>query len=265
MPEISEAYNIAKKIKKIRIRKINIINSKMIKNDISWIENSDIEDIFNYGKVVIFKISKKNISKYLVSQLGMTGSWFNDYSRRDNKHNQLELIQDKKNKIIYSDIRKFGNIKIYDSIDDIIKTKKWSINLEKVTTNTLFQHINKIKSNKTIKELILDQKKFPGIGNYLASEILFKAKINPKKFFSDIDQVKRKDLSKAIIHLISITKKYGGFSFYGGYVLPDGSLGLYKNHALIYRKERCPLCNNPVKKIYIKGRATFFCKQCQGK
>lgn len=263
MPEIAEASNISKKLSKIKINEINILNDKIIKNDISWIKNSQIKDIFNYGKAIVFKIVKHKEEKYLLSQLGMTGSWFNNYSRRNDKHTQLELIESNNKKIIYSDIRKFGNLRLYNSLDEIIKDRKWSINLEKESKKKILKHFLSLKSEKVIKDFLLDQRYFTGIGNYLASEILFHAKINPYKSWNRLSDTEIMTLIDSIKYIISQTKRYGGFSFYGGYILPDGTLGNYKDHALIYRKKYCLNCNNDIIKEYINNRATYYCKKCQ--
>lgn len=263
MPEIAEAYNISKKLNRIKINKVRVLNSKILKNDISWIKDSEIKEIFNHGKIIIFKLSKNNKNKFLVSQLGMTGSWFNDYSRRDKKHNQLVLEEDKDNKLIYSDIRKFGNLKLYNNLDEVIKDKKYKLNLEKDNIVKIKKILENLNSDKKIKDLLLNQSYFTGIGNYLASEILFHSKINPHEKWNSIKNKKLDSLIKSIKYLIKVTKKYGGFSFYGGYILPDGSLGLYKEKALVYRKEKCPDCSKELIKEYINNRATYYCKNCQ--
>lgn len=261
MPELAEAHNISKKINKIKIEHIEIINSSILKNDISWIKGGYIENIENYGKTIIFTIVKSKIKKYLVSQLGMTGSWFNNHSYRNEKHNQIIFSNKKNKKIIYSDIRKFGNLKLYENYQDILKEKKWKVNLETISEKNLIHYLKGIKSNKNIKDFLLNQVYFPGIGNYLASEILFYSKINP---FINWNKLKDHiELAKAIKYLIRKTKKHGGFSFYGGYILPDGSEGNYREVALVYRKEDCPICLSKINKNYINNRATYFCKKCQ--
>ena len=264
MPEISEAFNIAKKLPKDDIIIDQIFNQKIKFKNYQNLSGYKIIKIFNYGKSIIFELTKNEDKIYLLSQLGMTGSWFINNSPRDEKHSHFILVL-KKTKLIYSDPRTFGSLGLYSSINEIVKTKKWGLNLSELSATQIFNLIKNYNHHKKIKSFLLDQKYFCGIGNYLASEILFHAKINPYKRFDLLNINQLKQLAKSIFYVIKKTKKHGGYSFYSGYILPDNSLGNYKDYVLIYKKEKCIECNHLIKKEYIEQRATYYCPYCQKK
>lgn len=264
MPEIAEAFNISNKLPANEII-VNIkFNNKVRFNNYQKLSGYKIIKIFNYGKAIVFELIKNENKLYLLSQLGMTGSWFINSSPRDSKHSHFSLILKDKT-LIYSDPRTFGSLGLYSSVEEIVKIKKWSQNFSILKSSQIFKLIKNYNSQQNIKSFLLNQKYFCGIGNYLASEILFHAKINPYIKFNDLNESQLKQLSQSIFYIINRTKKYGGYSFYGGYILPDQSLGNYKNYVLIYKKDICSICNSKIEKVYIEQRATYFCPNCQKK
>tara|TARA_B110001450_G_scaffold35904_1_gene31592 strand:+ start:429 stop:1235 length:807 start_codon:yes stop_codon:yes gene_type:complete len=131
-------------------------------------------EIFCIGKTSFIKIDD---DKYFSFHLGMTGNW----SKKEEKHSHLKLKTNINNVVYFNDIRRFGNIKILNNID--IKTKyhkdgdflNFNTSPEKYT-NFLMKNIN---SNIEVCKILLNQKYFCGVGNYLKSEILYHAKIHP--------------------------------------------------------------------------------------
>ncbi len=58
------------------------------------------------------------------------------------------------------------------------------------------------KRKKAIKSVLLDQNLFAGIGNWLADEILFQARLSPHRKASDLDTAKVKALHKATLEVV---------------------------------------------------------------
>ena len=54
--------------------------------------------------------------------------------------------------------------------------------------------LNKISSNLEICKILLNQKYFPGVGNYLKSEILFALKIHPNRKWNTIKKANHKNI-----------------------------------------------------------------------
>jgi formamidopyrimidine-DNA glycosylase len=284
MPEIGECYTIANQIPSIEKVENLEKSSKFFKyinlnkncKTIFSAQKLIINKPFAYGKSIWFPIEVDNQKGFLVSQLGMTGSWFLDNCGRPNKNDHLTFFY-KNHKLRYSDPRMFGKMQCFlveegknieDLKKEIIKKYKWGIDPFIASIEDLTSQLKRWqKSSKNIKTLMLDQNIVFGIGNYLASEILFASKISPYKLGKQLTQSDLKVLAKNIKKIVEIAIKTGGFSFAAGYYHPDGSVGQMAKHIKVYEKlgQSCPECSANIKKDFINGRATYFCQKCQKK
>ena len=275
MPEIAECITIEKKLyrntKIVNIKRSKKFNQYLNKENsvrLSILKGAVVEDRFTFGKSIIWKIKKGKNSYFLINQLGMSGSWFNKKDFVKNKKNiHLTLIGDK-HTIYYHDPRMFGNFLLIETnnFNEVIKKYKWGIDPNKSTILDIQKTILNIKNKDTcIKKIFLNPKFIYGIGNYLASEILFLSKIHPITKLKNLSEAEIKILSQNIKLIIKRSIKKSGFSFANGYFLPDGSLGKYKEVALVYGKKNCPTCMNEIHNIYIDSRITYICNKCQKK
>lgn len=237
----------------------------------SIIKDATLIKTIAYGKSVLFLFEKEGKKQILVSQLGMTGSWFLNDVCKERGHFHLILEFDDI-KIKYSDPRMFGKMKIYSGSDfeeikkQIIKDYKWGIDPLKSDIDEIYDQIIKLKkSGKDIKSKLLEQNLIFGIGNYLASEILFDTLITPTRKCNEISFDEYKTLASSIKKICGLALANKGFSFAGGYIMPDGSMGGLSTFIKVYQKEseKCPICSKKIKKSFINGRATYFCSNCQ--
>jgi DNA-formamidopyrimidine glycosylase len=276
MPEIGECYSISESIPIIgKVKKV-FISDKAKKYILkgaddfkSVLEGCEMLNPFSYGKSVLFPLILKNKKAILCSQLGMTGSWFlnNNYAERGSDH---LIIESDSIKLRYSDPRMFGKMRLYfgDDFSEILKSiiidKKWGIDPIQASVKEIQSQLLKLKKNKvSIKVKLLEQNLIFGIGNYLASEVLFDSKISPLRKCSSLSEEEYLELSKSIKKICLLTKKKKGFSFAGGYILPDGSLGNMKDFIQIYGKTKCLKCSAKVTSKFLNQRVTYFCKKCQ--
>lgn len=275
MPEIGECYSISEvlpegnKVKDIKFtdKALKFIIKGVL--NLSILKNTKMLKPFSYGKSVLIPLESNSNKYILCSQLGMTGSWFmNDaYKERGSDH---VLIKTENYLLRYSDPRMFGKIKIYEGNDfeeilsNIIKEKKWGIDPIKAEIKEIQSQLLKLQTKKVnIKSKLLEQNLIFGIGNYLASEVLFDSKISPLRKCSDISVSEYLTLAKSIKKICTLAKNKKGYSFAGGYILPDGSYGNMKDYIKMYGKEECCKCSGKVTVKYINTRVTYFCKNCQ--
>lgn len=120
---------------------------------------------FTIGKRTYIPLKDKHFYQY---HLGMTGYW----STKLTKHSHFKLSS-KNIELYFCDARKFGKHHItlgsslnwYNALYDPLRSE-YDINLH-------YEHLTKsIGKRKNICNILLDQNLFPGIGNYLKSEIL---------------------------------------------------------------------------------------------
>ncbi len=167
--------------------------------------------------------------------------------------------------LYFNDIRKFGWVKYVTNIErDIIKQKYGLEPFDKEYTLENFTAILKRYPKRKIKQLLMDQEKFSGLGNIYADESLFAAKILPMRLVGSLKKEEIKLLYKVIPKILKFAISKGGTTA-DNYVRTDGSKGKMVNFLKVYGREgkKCKRCGKIISKIKLGGRGTHFCKFCQ--
>ena len=286
MPELPEVeivrQSLNKKIRQKKVKKVIIRNKNLrIKIPATFkkiFEKNLIKKVSRFSKYLIIHFSNY---KFCLIHLGMSGTiHLINFKNKKNftnlsfynspflpkKHNHVEIIFENF-KIIYNDPRRFGFFQIINNSKDL---KKRFIHLgpEPFDNNFNLKYFLKFIKDKerTIKDLLIDQKFVSGIGNIYASEILFLSKINPMK---KIKLLSGKECSQIIFNskkvLISAIKK-GGSSI-RDFKNTDGNKGGFQDSFNVYQREgkNCKRvnCNGKIIKLIIANRSSFFCSFCQ--
>ncbi len=131
------------------------------------------------AKQMLFRVSSDG---WLGIHLGMTGELAVQpagYAPR--KHDHLVLVQ-KKQSLVFSDFRMFGRVQFsvgptapdwWSDIAPPVLSKLFTIGAVAVFLLR--------RARAPIKAVLLMQERFPGIGNWMADEILWRAAIHPKR------------------------------------------------------------------------------------
>lgn len=271
MPELPEVETIKNQI--TEFLPLEIISTSFSKKTTRLIKQKDfipnrndvITEIKRKGKYLIFKF--KNPDHFIISHLGMSGSWRISSEKLDavsGKHAHVVFVTDKQ-VLSYVDPRRFGHIYFLNKEHFIAKEKTFPIDISEKEFDA--NHIKSIFDkypNKTLKVFLLDQKHFSGIGNYIASEICARAKLLPTRIVSTITKADCLKIKNAIDLIIVGAIKTNGTTFSGGYVDAFGDKGLGVQHLVVFHQKICQMCNkNEVIKITLGGRGTFYCPKCQ--
>jgi formamidopyrimidine-DNA glycosylase len=114
---------------------------------------------------------------------------------------------------------------------------------------------------RSVKSLLTQDQIIPGLGNAIAQDILFKARLHPRNAIAELDVDQRRALYDAIQETVAevIVKggRYDEFDLYGE---PGGYVRLMDKNAL---GRPCPECGGEVLKIQYLGGACYFCSNCQ--
>ena len=115
-----------------------------------------------------------------------------------------------------------------------------------------------------IKPLLLDQKVVAGIGNIYADEILYDARLHPRRKANTLTGEEWEALHGAILKNLSAGIEHRGttFSLYRDVL---GRKGHHQDHLRVFLRagRPCPACGGKVVKEKVGGRATFLCPACQ--
>ena len=111
---------------------------------------------------------------------------------------------------------------------------------------------------------MMDQKIIAGLGNIYTDEILFQAKIHPKRTIGDLSEKEIGNLFLAIRAILKKAIRYKGSSV-DNYRRTAGDVGTYNLRRLVYRKtgELCPRCGGTIERIKFRGRSAHYCNKCQ--
>jgi len=134
----------------------------------------------SYGKelrLTLTDVEDKTISTNLVMGMGMAGSWIKCRSDKQIDNSQLNFqTDDGSSSLHFVDRRRFGRWKWGDfspdrGPDPLRDFDKFCLHIRSSFERRIF--------DKPICELLLDQKYFNGIGNYLRAEILDRVGVEP--------------------------------------------------------------------------------------
>ena len=274
MPELPEVETVCRALSKV-IKNSRIKKIEFYRKDLRWqvkdnfevtLKNNIFIDPYRRGKYILIPT---NTDKIFLIHLGMSGQIRIKKKDIVQKHDHMRLIVENNNKhfvITYNDSRRFGYIDLFKKKELREHFLLSKIGVEPLgrglTIEYLQNNFNKRVIN--IKNALIDQKIIAGIGNIYASEILYKAKINPLR---EVNSLSKNDLNSIITYTKIILKKsidVGGTTI-RDHMQPDGSLGYFKQKLQVYGKtnEKCKTCNSFIVKEVISNRSTFICRHCQ--
>jgi formamidopyrimidine-DNA glycosylase len=114
---------------------------------------------------------------------------------------------------------------------------------------------------RSVKSLLTQDQLIPGLGNAIAQDILFHARLHPRHALADLSPGQRRDLFAALTDTVHAVIRRGGrydetdlFGQPGGYVrLMDSAAA----------GQPCPACGHTIEKIQYLGGACYFCPNDQ--
>ena len=206
------------------------------------------------GKQMIFRFSRGG---WLGVHLGMTGEM--RVERADfcgGKHDHL-LLRQRGRTLVFADARLFGRLRF----DVGAAPPSWWTRLPppldsaEFTVEALAAFLQR-RSRSPLKRVLLDQARFPGVGNWMADEILWRARLSPSARGAQVDARAAKLLWKEIRFVCAgamriVSKDYSD---------PPKSWLFPHRWA---KGGRCPRDGVLLGRATIGGRTTAWCPQCQ--
>jgi formamidopyrimidine-DNA glycosylase len=119
-------------------------------------------------------------------------------------------------------------------------------------------------ANKPIKTLLIDQSKIAGIGNIYSSEILWHARIDPRRLAKRVSAADAQRLHNAVVNVIRRAVECCSNPPPNFRDTEWWFTGLEKLLRVYQREGRpCRRCANLVRRIEQDGRSSYFCAHCQ--
>ena len=202
-----------------------------------------------HGKQMLFKLSGH---RWLGIHLGMTGSLQIEGSNyQSHKHDALILFQSKQ-ALIFRDPRQFGRLRMHIGKNAPPWWSELPVSMldqrfkPSVLSSALSRH-----GKRPVKALLLDQRYFQGMGNWMADEVLWHAHIHPARKCAEISSAEGKKLFTKIKFVVKgamhSVGKHGGDP-------PKGWLFhvRWKNGGI------CPKTKTPLAREEIGGRTSCW-------
>ncbi|MEO5720127.1 MAG: DNA-formamidopyrimidine glycosylase family protein [Chthoniobacterales bacterium] len=206
------------------------------------------------GKQMLFEFSHGN---WLGLHLGMSGTLRTEPNNfRPEKHDHLVLEQAKRS-LVFRDPRLFGRVKFHQgkaapawwtAAPPAIDAKEFDA---AYVATFLKRH-----GRAPIKAVVLLQSGFPGIGNWMADEILWRAKIAPATKAADLIAPQRTALRRATRFVASESLRIIGHDY-------SDPPKTWLIHERWKKTGVCPRHRTPLQRATIGGRTTAWCARCQ--
>ena len=276
MPELPEVETVCLALSKI-VNNAEIVDIEILRRDLRWkikksLKNDLENDFFKHplrrGKYILIPTIKDNI---LLIHLGMSGQIkirdkFESIFKHDHVRITIKSKNDKMYFITYNDPRRFGYIDLFHKkeISKHFLLKKLGVEPFEKKLNVGYLQILFEKKIKCIKDTLMDQSVIAGIGNIYASEILFKAKVNPYRSVKTLKKTEIKSIINATRQILKKSISVGGTTLQN-HLQPSGKLGYFFQELEVYGKKNknCIKCKQSISVTVISNRSTYFCNNCQ--
>lgn len=206
------------------------------------------------GKQMLFRFGR---DAWIGIHLGMTGKLRTEaLPFRPHKHDHLVITLEKL-AIVFVDPRQFGRVQFHEGpIAAEWWTKIPSAPIDRAFSATLVREFLARHRKLPIKAALLLQTGFPGIGNWMADEVLWQSGIAPQRKAGGLSPSEVQALWRATRAISRTAMRTVGKNF------GDPPAG-WLFHQRWSRKGLCPRHKTPLKCATIGGRTTVWCPKCQ--
>jgi len=207
-----------------------------------------------HGKQMLFRFGREG---WLGVHLGMTGKLSAESpDHLPGKHDHLVLYTPTR-ALVFQDPRLFGRIRFAFSPHP----PRWWTSLPAEILSREFSILRlgavlKRRGRTPLKPLLLLQDFFPGIGNWMADEILWQARLHPRIRAGTLSQ-------PAIVRLHARIRKVARDAVR---VIGRDWSDPPRSWLFLHRREdggKCPRCRVPLIRHPVGGRTTCWCPSCQ--
>lgn len=207
------------------------------------------------GKQMLFRFADDN---WLGIHLGMTGHLrVEEAGFRAGKHDHL-VIQQKKRSLVFRDARQFGRVRFHHGKE---APEWWQSSSPEIHSSAfskaIFTNFVRRHARAPIKAVLLLQAGFPGVGNWMADEILWRARVSPRTPAGKLTEKELAALWRTTRFVARTALQTIGNDFSDP---PKGWL----LHDRWKAGGKCPRDGTTLRRATIGGRTTAWCAKCQG-
>ncbi len=206
------------------------------------------------GKQMLFRFSGDN---WLGLHLGMSGQLRSEPPGFEpEKHDHL-VLQQKERALVFRDARQFGRVRFHHgkAAPDWWATSQPEIHSAGFTKKVFAEFVRR-HARAPIKAVLLMQAGFPGIGNWMADEIFWRARISPRTAAGKLSEEKLSALWRATRFVARAALQTIGHD-------DSDPPKDWLLHVRWKAGGKCPRDATKLRRATIGGRTTAWCARCQ--
>jgi formamidopyrimidine-DNA glycosylase len=221
-----------------------------------------IEAVHRRGKYLMLGLDD---GRWLVIHLRMTGRLiWRTREAPDEQYQRAKIELDNGYDLRWSDLRKFGTWRLHESAAEVID----KLGPEPIDAALTLKIFRERLANRTaaVKAVLLDQRRFAGLGNIYVDEALYEAGIRPDTPAGMLSPAAIKRLFASSRSVLERGIENRGASF-KDYVDGQGEPGSQHMHVQVFRRtgKPCYACGSEIRRTIVGGRSTHWCPKCQPK
>jgi formamidopyrimidine-DNA glycosylase len=289
MPELPEVETIVRQLGPVlcgtKLVRLELRDAKLKRVRADSLRGYVIDRVFRLGKQIVFTLvsPRTGQEKFLAVHLRMSGGlvWRPELKGTKKKRTLREtavtgsreakppyiekyvraVFHCSKGRVLFVDPRRFGTIAVWSRLEKIAQQ-----GIDPFAAQFGAEKLAELLglSKQAIKPWLLRQDRLVGIGNIYASEILFAARIDPRREAGSLstDEVGR--LTREIRRVLRRAIELCGTTF-SAFRDAAGDEGRFQHFLKVYGREGepCRKCHVPVKRMTQQGRSTYLCNVCQ--
>jgi len=206
----------------------------------------------------------------LLSHLGMSGRWlFWPAGRRPDDslgHVHLRLAFEGGATLWFQDVRRFGMLRVVPTSALARDPSLRLLGPDPLASPRDGGALREAArgARTSIKTWLLDQRRIAGLGNIYASEVLFRARVHPRRLAGALTREEWRRVAAEIPAVLEESIARMGTTF-STYRTIWNEPGQYGDELLVYDREGepCRACGAPIRRIVQAGRSTYLCPDCQ--
>ena len=254
MPELPEVEGFRKYIAGTsldqRIHKVHINDAKVVKDPenefLSRMQGNTIVGTDRVGKYLFLEMKSHGP---LMMHFGMTGSphYYRDAEDAP-RHARVVFEFDSGYSLAYNCPRKFGRLILTDDVTSYCAANKIGTDAAKIGWDEFQAKLSNRKS--PIKSVLMNQSLLAGVGNWIADEILWQAKIHPEEKAIELSEQDMKEIYGQMEYVLQTALKHDAH-------FPDFPKE-FMIHSRWTDSGRPDAPRIELEKLTIGGRSTYF-------
>ena len=274
MPELPEVETIARALRSAiagkRIAEI-FLSGKTLRRPVpadlvARLRNRTVHTVHRRGKYLIVEMRPP---AFWLIHLGMSGRLlYTPGSTKRPRHTHAAICFSDGGELQYFDPRRFGLLDVYETavLEDLPEVQRLGKDPLRswISAAWLWQELT--QTRRDLKSFLLDQRRIAGVGNIYASEVLFHARLNPRRRCNTLSRGEAGALARATTKVLRIAVDHRGTSF-SDFRNSDGAPGAHQDFLRVFQREgkKCHHCTARIRRLRQGNRSTYYCPRCQGK